>query len=225
MKAPRICASITSSDIGAIRKVEPLVDLFEVRIDLIGDDWEKVVGELTRPWIACNRSAAEGGRWQGNEARRIERLLRAIDLGAEMVDVELRTKNLANIVKLVKRRKECLLSYHDLEKTPPFATMEQIVRQMTGAGADVCKVVTTARSFEDSMDTLRIVPEFPKSRVVAFAMGPLGITSRVLCPLVGGDFTYASVGEGRESAPGQVTVEELRGIYGMMRTEDSPKAG
>ena len=216
MRPPRICASITNTDIRAVRKVEPLVDLFEVRIDLIGDDWEKVAGQLTKPWIACNRSASEGGGWEGNEARRIERLLRAMDLGAEMVDVELRTKNLANIVKLVKRRKECLLSYHDLEKTPPFDTMKQVVQQMTRAGADVCKVVTTACSFEDSMDTLRIVPEFPESRVVAFAMGPLGITSRVLCPLVGGEFTYASVAEGRESAPGQVTVEELRGIYRML---------
>ena len=216
MKAPRICAAITNTDIEAIRKVEPLVDLFEVRIDLIGDDWEEVVRQLTRPWIACNRSASEGGRWKGNEARRIERLLRAMDLGAEMVDVELRTKNLDNIVKLIKRRKECLLSYHDLEKTPPSATMRQIVQQQIRAGADVCKVVTTAHSFEDSLETLRIVPEFSESRVVAFAMGPLGVTSRILCPLVGGDFTYASVAEGRESAPGQVTVEELRGIYRMM---------
>ena len=218
MRPPRICASITNGDIRAILRVEPLVDLFEVRIDLIGDDWEMVAGQLTKPWVACNRNASEGGRWEGNEARRIERLLRAIDLGAEMVDVELRTKNLANIVKLVKRRKECLLSYHDLEKTPSSATMKQIVQQQIRAGADVCKVVTTARSFEDSMNTLRIVPEFPESRVVAFAMGPLGITSRVLCPLVGGDFTYASVAEGRESAPGQVTVDELRGIYGMLAT-------
>ncbi|MBC8477658.1 MAG: type I 3-dehydroquinate dehydratase, partial [Dehalococcoidia bacterium] len=216
MKTPRICATITNTDLKAVRRVESQVDLFEVRIDLIGDDWQEVTRQLTKPWIACNRSAAEGGLWQENEARRIEKLLQAIDLGAEMVDIELRTKNLANIVKLIRRRKKCLLSYHNLEKTPPFATMKQIVQQQIKAGADVCKVVTTARGFEDNASVLRLIPEFPQTGVVAFAMGPLGTTSRVLCPLVGGEFTYASVARGQESAPGQVTIGELRAIYDMV---------
>jgi len=216
MKTPRICASITNTDLKAVRRVESRVDLFEVRIDLIGDDWQEVARQLTKPWIACNRSAAEGGLWQDNEARRIERLLQAIELGAEMVDIELRTKNLANIVKLIKRRKKCLLSCHNLEKTPSFDAMKQIVQQQIKAGADICKVVTTARSFEDNASVLRLIPEFPETGVVAFAMGPLGTTSRVLCPLVGGDFTYASLAEGKESAPGQVTVGELRAIYDMV---------
>ncbi len=216
MKTPRICASITNTDLKAVRRVESRVDLFEVRIDLIGDDWQEVARQITKPWIACNRSAAEGGLWQENEARRIERLLQAIDLGAEMVDIELRTKNLANIVKLIRRRKKCLLSYHNLEKTPSFDAMKQIVQQQIKAGADICKVVTTARSFEDNTSVLRLIPEFPEAGVVAFAMGPLGTTSRVLCPLVGGDFTYASLAEGKESAPGQITVNELRAIYDMV---------
>ncbi|HUV44904.1 MAG TPA: type I 3-dehydroquinate dehydratase [Dehalococcoidales bacterium] len=216
MKTPRICASITNTDLKAVRRVESRVDLFEVRIDLIGDDWQEVARQLTKPWIACNRSAAEGGLWQDNEARRIERLLQAIELGAEMVDIELRTKNLANIVKLIKRRKKCLLSCHNLDKTPSFDAMKQIVQQQIKAGADICKMVTTARSFEDNASVLRLIPEFPETGVVAFAMGPLGTTSRVLCPLVGGDFTYASLAEGKESAPGQVTVGELRAIYDMV---------
>ena len=216
MKTPRICASITNTDLKAVRRVESRVDLFEVRIDLIGDDWQEVARRLTKPWIACNRSAAEGGLWQENEARRIERLLQAIDLGAEMVDIELRTKNLANIVKLIRRRKKCLLSCHNLEKTPSFDAMKQIVQQQIKAGADICKVVTTARSFEDNASVLRLIPEFPETGVVAFAMGPLGTTSRVLCPLVGGDFTYASVAKGQESAPGQITVEALKNIYEMI---------
>jgi len=47
-------------------------------------------------------------------------------------------------------------------------------------------------------------------------MGPLGFASRVLCPLVGGDFTYASTEKGKESASGQITVRELRTLYETM---------
>lgn len=216
MKQPRLCAAITTADFKAIRQVESLVDLFEVRIDLIGDDWQEIARKLGKPWIACNRSAAEGGQWQGNEARRVEKLLQAVEMGASIVDIELKTKNLANIVRLIKRSAECLLSYHDLEKTPDFDTMRQLTQQQIEAGADICKVVTTARSFEDNLSVLQLIPAFPDKRVVAFAMGDAGVVSRILCPLAGGDFTYASLGEGKESAPGQVTVEQMKNIYEMV---------
>ena len=145
----------------------------------------------------------------------MERLLQAVETGAPIVDVELQTKNLANIVRLIKKRAECLLSYHDLEKTPDFDTMRQLIQQQIEAGANICKVVTTARSFEDNLSVLQLITAFPEKRVVAFAMGDAGVTSRIFCPLVGGDFTYASLAEGKESAPGQVTVEQLKNIYEM----------
>jgi len=217
LKKPRICATIIDNNLKAVKEVEPLVDLLEVRIDLIGDNWQELVGQLNKPWIACNRSANEGGKWEGNEARRIEKLLQAIELGAETIDIELGTKNLGNIIRLVKRRTKCLLSFHDLEKTPTFDTMKQIVNKQAEAGADICKVVTTAQSFEDNLSVLRLISEFPTTRLVSFAMGPLGVISRVLCPLVGGDFTYASIEKGKESAAGQVTVRDLVKIYEMVR--------
>ena len=77
-------------------------------------------------------------------------------------------------------------------------------------------MVTTARSFQDNLAVLQIIKDFPETKVVAFAMGAAGQISRVLCPLAGGYFTYASVAEGKESAEGQVTVEELRKIYAML---------
>ncbi len=218
MKSPRICGAITSADEPAVRRAERLVDLFEVRIDLIGDDWQKLAERLPKPWIACNRSAAEGGAWRGPEARRIEQLLRATELGAAIVDVELATKNLANITKLVKRKTQLLLSHHDLEKTPEADVLRRIVQRQLDAGADICKLVTTATRFEDNAAVLGLFAEFPETRLVAFAMGPLGMTSRVLSPLAGGDFTYASLVKGAESAPGQVTAAELRELYGMVRT-------
>ncbi len=213
MKKPKICTVIVNNDLKAVKEVEPSVDLFEVRIDLIGDSWPELVKQLDKPWIACNRSADEGGRWQGNEARRIEQLLQAMELGATMVDIELSTKNLGNIVKLIKKRTKCLLSFHDLEKTPPFDELTAIVRRQLKAGADICKIVTTALRVEDNLTVLQLIAEFPESRLISLAMGPLGSISRVLCPLVGGELTYASINTGKESAPGQITVTDLRRIY------------
>lgn len=216
MKKPRICAVIVGRDLEAIKGIEQFADLFEVRIDLIGDGWQELAKQIKKPWIACNRCATEGGKWKGDEAGRIEELLKATELGAGIVDIELRTRNLGEIMKLLKKRAKCLLSFHELEKTPPIDEMREIVQRELEAGADICKMVTTAQGFEDNRTVLQLIREFPKTKMVSLAMGPLGFVSRLLCPLVGGYFTYASIEKGRESAAGQITVKGLRQIYEMM---------
>ncbi|MFQ6122418.1 MAG: type I 3-dehydroquinate dehydratase [Dehalococcoidales bacterium] len=216
MKRPRICAVIVSNDLEAVKRVEPLVELFEVRIDLIGDSWRELTRQLKKPWIACNRSANEGGGWREGEPKRIEELLSAIELGASMIDVELMTENLKEIMPPIKRRAKCLLSFHNLKGTPTLSKMREIVQRELEAGADICKVVTTAQRFEDNLAVLQLISDFPRIRVVSFAMGASGFASRILCPLVGGDFTYASIEKGKESASGQITVEDLRKIYRMV---------
>ena len=216
MKRPRICAAIVGNDLAAIKEVEPFVDLFEVRIDLIGDDWQELVKHLEKPWIACNRLVDEGGAWRESEARRIEALVKATERGANIIDIELATKNLSEAMSLFKKRAKCLLSFHELKETPPPEELKEIVQRQLQAGADVCKVITTAQKFEDNLTVLQLIADSPKIRIVSFAMGPLGFTSRILCPLVGGEFTYASIEKGRESAPGQLTVRDLRKIYEMV---------
>ena len=216
MNRPRICATIVDNDLSVIRGVEPFVELFEVRIDLIGEGWPELILELGKPWIACNRIADEGGGWKQNEASRLEELLKATELGADIVDIELRTKNLDEVVRLIKTRAKCLLSYHDLVGTPPLDNLKRIVKRQLTAGADICKIVTTASSFDDNLKVLQLITVFPKEKVVSFAMGPLGSISRILCTLVGGYFTYASIEEGKESASGQLTISDLRKLYEMV---------
>jgi|TARA_B100000315_G_scaffold35493_1_gene30142 3-dehydroquinate dehydratase type I len=216
MKKPKICAVITDNNIAAVKEVEPLVECFEVRIDLIGNSWQEVAKKLNKPWIACNRTIQEGGNWQQSEARRKEELLKAIQLGADMVDIELETKNLERVVSLIKKEAKCILSFHELEKTPSLGKLKEIVKAQLAADADICKVVTTAQKSEDNLTILKLITEFPRIRIVAFAMGPLGLPSRILCPLVGGNFSYAAIKKGRESAPGQLTVSELKMLYEMV---------
>ena len=122
----------------------------------------------------------------------------------------------AKIWPIIKKRAKCLISFHELEKTPPLDNLKKIVKMQLAAGADICKVVTTAQKFKDNMTVLELVAVFPKTNIIAFAMGPLGLPSRALIPLVGGGITYAAIKEGGESAPGQVTVAELHKLYRMV---------
>jgi 3-dehydroquinate dehydratase I len=212
---PRICIPIVSgSPAGAY--VTPLADFFEVRIDLIGAKWRSVIPSLDKPWIACNRRTEEGGKWKGVEEHRIKELLSALDLGASLIDIELGAPGVEKIVKEIKGRAQTIVSYHNLQETPPVDRLRQIVINELAAGADICKVVTTARSFKDNVGVLELISAFPEVKIISFAMGAAGQVSRILSPLVGGYLAWASVAEGSESAPGQIKAEDVIKIYRML---------
>jgi 3-dehydroquinate dehydratase-1 len=214
---PKICVALVSDDLADLDAVTLLVDMFEVRIDLIGSKWRQVAGRLKKPWIACARRTEEGGKWRGKESERIKALRDAVELGAAIIDIELATPALNDFVKEIKGKAELLISYHHLKATPPLDILQGIVIRQQEAGADICKVITTARSFADNLTILKLIAGFsPRNKIISFAMGAKGQFSRILCPLAGGCFTYASIKAGKESAEGQLTVNELRGIYGML---------
>jgi 3-dehydroquinate dehydratase type I len=200
----------------AVKKAGELADLIELRLDLIGPGWRELTGHLTKPWIACNRRAEEGGSWRGDEAERIKELLSAVELGVNIIDIELSTPGVEKVVRDIKGRADCLISYHNVKETPPPGELRDIIERQLELGAGICKAVTTARSLADNIAVLRLIKDFPKVKVVAFAMGEVGQISRVLAPLVGGYFTYASIEAGGESAPGQLPIGDLRKIYGML---------
>jgi len=216
MNRPGICAVITTGDLAAIRQVEPFIDLFEVRIDHLGNVWTEIAGQLNRPWIACNRGATDGGLWTESEESRLEELVKAVEIGASIVDIEIGTTKLAQLISLIKGRAQYLLSFHDFQGTPPLDELKEIVHNQLSRGADICKIVTTATSPDDNLTVLQLINHFPEARMVSLAMGNLGLTSRILCPLAGGTFTYASIERDKESAPGQMTVSELVKIYQMV---------
>lgn len=214
MSRPRICTVIVDKDdVRAALAVESLVDLFEVRIDMIGDGWEEVARRLTKPWLATNRVASEGGKWSGDEDSRIKELLTALELGAELVDIELQTAGVEQIVRIIKRKAKCVVSFHDWNGMPTLEALEQVVRRQLAVGADICKVVGKATKFEDNVTPLELVGRFPDASLIALSIGPDGVIGRTLSPLLGGYLTYATAGQGKESAPGQSPASELRRIY------------
>ena len=55
--------------------------------------------------------------------------------------------------------------------------------------------------------------------IIGICMGEFGSPTRVLGPLYGGYLTFASLGEGKASAPGQLTVEDLKRIWKLTHVE------
>ena len=129
---------------------------------------------MNKPWLATNRVASEGGKWQGDEESRTAELLKALDLGAQFVDIELQTKNLRQIVETIRKKAKCIVSFHDWEKTPPLRKLETAVRRELAVGADICKVTAKAVTFDDNAIFLELIGRFPGVPLIATSFGPMG---------------------------------------------------
>jgi len=218
----KICVSILPETIAEalnlIEKAENYkADFIEVRLDRLENHSGLV--DITNygkaPMIATNRTPLCQGKFSGSETERQRILLNAARNGFEYVDVELSTPKLKDIVKdLHQMNVKPIISFHDFDGTPSLSKMYEVLENEIANGADVCKIVTTARLVKDNLTVLNFVSKACRSaKIVCFSMGELGKPSRLLSPLFGGFFTIASLERGRETASAQLTIQEMRTAY------------
>jgi 3-dehydroquinate dehydratase type I len=204
-------------------------DIIEIRLDYMDnlemldnlDNLRRIVESCSKPLIATNRSIGQGGRCCLSDEQRLKTLIKAAKAGFEYIDIELTVRRLKEAVNAAKGYgAKIIISLHDFRCTPSLREMKKIFREQIKAGADICKIVTTANNVTDSIRCLAFTYEMSKkANLVCFAMGEKGLLSRALSPLFGASFTYASLGRGLETAPGQITIRELREIYGRLSVE------
>jgi 3-dehydroquinate dehydratase type I len=222
----KICSVITARNNqelkDMIKKAEnSKADFIEIRFDYLKsrDVQIREIRKLTSiPLIATNRHPSEGGASSKSEKQRVNLLLDASKADYDFIDIELITPHVEEITKKIKELgAKVIVSSHNFLSTPSVSALTRLYGMELSAGADVCKIVTTAKSMEDNLTCLHFLNKHSKKgNIICFCMGKLGITSRILSPLFGSKFTYASLEHGKESAPGQLTVSQIRELYRMM---------
>jgi 3-dehydroquinate dehydratase type I len=214
----RICVSIqpmtTVEAQMLIKKAEELkVDFIEVRLDNISRNAKLEDLEVNKktPLIATDKS-------KRSEADRQMMLLKAAKSGFDYIDHDLHAPKLQSFLNQAKDLgSKCIVSHHDNDKTPTIQDLNRILEREVSSGADVCKIVTTAKKIEDNLALLEFIQSASvRKKPVCFAMGELGKTSRLLSPVFGSFFTFASLDRGSETAPGQMTVQEMRTAYELL---------
>ena len=198
-----------------IAAAEPLADLLELRLDLMDEyDLNTLLEASTKPFIVTNRTKLEGGQFRGSEKKRVDILRKAMDAGAEYVDIEASTsKELLKPFLESERKSKIILSYHNFTDTPEeLAHLYELMCEMP---ADVIKIVTYARDITDNLALFDLLSRSKRDgkKLIALCMGERGEISRILSPLLGGFLTFGSLETGKESAPGQITAVTLKDIY------------
>jgi 3-dehydroquinate dehydratase type I len=221
----KICIPIvektTEKALRSIKQVNRWADIIELRVDYLrGVKLPLFLENRKKPFIVTNRRKDEGGQYKGEERKRLGVLQEALDLGADYIDVEFSVER-SFLQRLLRDRRgaQVILSFHDFRGTPSIKELQRLFGQMIQLGADVIKIVSFARSWEDNLSVLSLIPlaKERRQKIVAFCMGEKGKISRIFSPFFGAAWTYASIDRARVSASGQMTVRELKDTWEKMR--------
>lgn len=215
---PKICVSILPKTIpeafGLIEKAEESnADLIEVRLDQLENlgKMANLAAHGKAPKIATDKSSRP-------QTEQSKMLLSAAKHGFEYVDVDISTENLeALVMELKALGAKPVLSFHRINGSFSLSELKNVLEKQISSGADVCKIVTTAMRIEDNLTILNFTSEAStRTKLVCFCMGEIGKISRLLSPLFGGFFTFASLEKGGETAPGQMTIQEMKTAYKLL---------
>lgn len=96
-----------------------------------------------------------------------------------------------------------IVSWHDYTDTDSRESLLQRAEQARQLGADIIKIVTTARTPEDADAVLSLYDHFEPERLLAFAMGDAGRASRFAAFEKGAPFLFVAPTRASATAPGQ----------------------
>ncbi len=106
-----------------------------------------------------------------------------------------------------------ILSYHDYHGTPSLSVLWKIFQEARRKGADIVKIVTTAKKTEDNLiifNLLATVRKQSKTPCIAHCMGEKGVPSRKRAADSGSFITYVAVDKASITAKGMMTLKEWK---------------
>ncbi|NVM17888.1 MAG: type I 3-dehydroquinate dehydratase [Candidatus Lokiarchaeota archaeon] len=212
-------------------------DLIELRLDYINESkflTHSFLRELISiippkiPKIFTFRKKQEGGKYNLSTNERLDILSRLIEVKPDYLDIEINSESkvLKSLIDLAyDNNVQLIFSYHDFEKSITYEEIAEMLKRfdeklknelfidLNKINGSIFKIILTARVFDDNLNVLNICKKLSREdkKFLCFAMGELGILSRILCVKFGSSWTYGSLEE--KTAPGQIKIEKIREIH------------
>ena len=183
------------------------------------------------PKIFTFRRKQEGGQYKLSMNERLEVLRHLIEVKPDYIDIEINSESevLKSLIDLAYDNKiKLIFSYHDFEKSITYEETAEILSRFNEKlkhellvesykiNGSIFKFILTAQVFDDNIKVLNICIKLSRQgkKFVCFAMGEMGILSRILCVKFGSSWTYGSLEE--KTAPGQIKIEKIREIHQLL---------
>lgn len=215
-----LCVSIYVNDLQQAKRdlalaAERGADMAELRIDTFTDETavRELISQSPIPVIATVRSKEEGGKSELDDIHRLALLTVAGEAGASYLDIEfvsVQDNGWSGPSKPRSQRPGWIYSSHNFVSRP--ANLHQLIIDLAHSNADVSKVAWQARSVRDNIEAFDLMLQRHKP-TIAICMGEAGMISRILAKKFGAFVSFASLDTGSATAPGQISIEDLKRIY------------
>lgn len=179
----------------------------EIRLDhcMLDDEQLKAL-------FSSERSAATVATFHIDSPEQVEEATNKLSLailnGTDYVDIPVdwpEEQRILLVTLALNKGTRIIISYHNYKDTDDFDTLKSIAELAFQYGADIAKVVTTAKTPEDALSVLKLYDHFEASKLLAFAMGKHGYDSRLSSFAKGAPLFFMAPGRGKATAPGQPT--------------------
>ena len=214
-RVPRVVGTITTRAAlpSAVRTLRYDCDIVEVRLDLIGVDTPDGLAECRtieaagRPVLFTLRSANEGGKWTAPDQDRLPLITSALET-VSCVDVEFLSGICGEVCgQAAQGGKPVVVSYHNFQRTPGLAELEDILWKMRELPAAIPKLTTMVTQAADVETLKSLLARHRDKPLCVIGMGDKAAETRVLFPSLGSCLTYGYIDA--PSAPGQFSASEL----------------
>ena len=223
MNDGKICVSVyaeTADELaGLLKRAEALADVVELRFDGldaegIRDAFDHLTSE--KQILITMRPREQGGTSTRTLTDRIGfwmeyALHRSIDHGSIWIDHE---HDLIESKDFMFWVDQCFVirSKHYLE-----GQIADLNKTYTAAVSDdeVAKIVVSVKDAAEAIDIWKLLQKSNDEgkRLIPIAMGEAGKWTRILGPAYGAFLTYGALEAGGETAPGQITAEDMTNVF------------
>lgn len=216
-----ILARTQAEALKKMRDASKHVEVAEVWLDQIVDlDLEMLLKTKPLPILCTVKAPAEGGQFKGGDEALAGLLIEVIQHGADYVDIpySMSKKLSTKVIQSAQKSKvKTILSHHDFKATPSYPELLKLAEEMKKRGADIIKIACMAKSYQDTIHMIALAKALEgKIPHILIAMGEEGKLSRILTPTLGGEMMFAILSKKGQTAPGQLTVKELRKAWKLL---------
>ncbi len=205
--------------------LSPLVDLFELRIDLLESIDIPQIAEFSRsvekPLILTCRRERDGGAYKRTDRTRASQLAQLLESGRfSYVDLEEDFRRSELEQRAQQRGIEIIRSFHDTASVPSdlFTRMDRIARR-----GEIPKAAVTADSISNVLTIFSARQQLKElSRYIILSMGDWGVPTRILYKLTGSFLTYVSP-EGMPAASGHLDAQAMKHLFRADQVDDRTK--
>jgi len=218
-----VCAKTADELTLKIRRAEKFADVIELRFDCLArNEVRKALANLPsikKQYLITFRPKNQGGMREikiGEQLKFWERVFWALEPGF-MIDIELDPKLLLTINPEKTTR---IVSYHDFSGHPENMCLNWDA--LSSLAGNIVKIAIQADDITDSIPVWKLLENarIYNKQIIPIAMGEAGKWTRILGLAHGAFMTYASLITGNETAPGQISAEDLIDVYRVRKLDE-----